>query len=97
MTVSSVETSIRKAPLAQSRCEPGETLQRALEVEGTQLLDVPGEALEQVGTAVISRTCWHEFWLRFGQTTGPSGSNAFTRPWKPRTPSLEEAAAALSR
>ena len=32
-----------------SRTNLGETLQRALEADGTQLLDVPGEAHEQVG------------------------------------------------
>ena len=48
-------------------------------------------------TAVISRTCWREFWLRFGQALGPSGLNASTRPRKPRTLSQEGAVTALSR
>ena len=36
-----------------SRTNLGETLQRALEVDGTQLLDVPGEAHEQVGRVEV--------------------------------------------
>ena len=44
--------------------------------------------------SVGSRTCWHEFWLRFGQALGPSGLNASTRPWKPRTLSQEGAVTA---
>ena len=36
-----------------SRTNLGETLQRALEADGTQLLDVPGEAHEQVGRVEV--------------------------------------------
>ena len=36
-----------------SRTNFGETLQRALEADGTQLLDVPGEAHEQVGRVEV--------------------------------------------
>ena len=37
------------------------------------------KSVELKCVAVISRTSWREFWLRFGQTLGQSGSNAFTR------------------
>ena len=76
-----------------------ETLQRALEADGTQVLDVPGEAHEQVGRleVVILKTCWHEFWLRFGQALGPPGRSAFTRPWKPKILSQEDAVTAPFR
>ena len=36
-----------------SRTNLGESLQRALEADGTQLLDVPGEAHEQVGRVEV--------------------------------------------
>ena len=36
-----------------SRTNLGETLQRALEADGTQLLDIPGEAHEQVGRVEV--------------------------------------------
>ena len=36
-----------------SRTNLGETLQRAVEADGTQLLDVPGEAHEQVGRVEV--------------------------------------------
>ena len=36
-----------------SRTNLGETLQRALDADGTQLLDVPGEAHEQVGRVEV--------------------------------------------
>ena len=51
-TVSSMDTSLRKAPFAEScvsRTQLGETLQRALEADGSQLSDVAGEVHEQVG------------------------------------------------
>ena len=47
--------------------------------------------------AVISRTCWHEIWLRFGQALGPSGWRAFTRPWKPKILSQDDAVTAPFR
>ena len=70
-----------------SRPNLGETLQRALEADGTQLLDVPGEAHEQVGRVEVHGRYSENMLarLRFGQTLRPSGSNASTRPWKPRT------------
>ena len=70
-----------------SRTNLGETLQRALEADGTQLLDIPGEAHEQVGRVEvhgrISSTCYFGSWLRFIHTLVLIGLNAFTRPWKP--------------
>ena len=106
-TVSSVDRILRKAPLAQSRCESnqlGETLQRALEARGrghpNSWTFLERHMSKSVGlrcTAVISRTCWREFWLRFGQALGTSGSNASTRLLKPRTPSQGGAATAHSR
>ena len=69
-TVPSVDTSLRKAPV--DRINMGETLQRALEADGTQLLDVPGEAHEQVGRVEVygrySETMLAR--LRFGQNLG---------------------------
>ena len=46
---------------------------------------------------VILKTCWHEFWLRFGQALGLSGWSAFTRPWKPKILSQEDAVTVLFR
>ena len=84
-----------------SRTNLNETLQRTLEADGAQLLDVPGEAHEQVVRVEVHGRYVEDMLarvlLRFGQTFGPVGSNASTRPWKPRTPSLEGAATALSR
>ena len=84
-----------------SRTNLGETLQRALEADGTQLLDVPGEAHEQVGRVEVHgryfEICWHEFWLRFDQALGLSGWSAFTRPWRPKILSQDDAAKVLFR
>ena len=87
------------------RTNLGETLQRALEADGTQLLDVPGEAHEQVSRVEVHgrffffflKICWHEFWLRFDQALGLSGWSAFTRPWKPKILSQDDAAIVLFR
>ena len=100
-----METSLRKArwlKVDAGRTNVGETLQRALEADGTLLLDVPGEAHEQVGRVEVhgryfEDMCWHEFWLRFDQALGLSGWSAFTRPWKPKILSQDDAAIVLFR
>ena len=56
-TVSSVDTILRKAPLAQSRCKSnqlGENVATNARGRGhPKLLDVPGEAHEQVGRVEV--------------------------------------------
>ena len=42
----------------------GETLQRALEADGTQLLDIPGEAHEQAGSVEVCARCIQDLLLR---------------------------------
>ena len=104
-TVSSVDTSLRKAPLAQSRCESDQFWGNFCNERSRQMAPNSWTFLERhtsksVGlrcTAVISRTCWRELWLRFGQALGPSGSNASTRPWRPKILSQDDAAIVLFR
>ena len=79
-----------------SRTNLGETLQRALEADGTELLDVPGEADEQVGRVEVHGRYFEDTLARV-LAHGPSGLNASTRPRKPRTLSQEGAVTALSR
>ena len=47
-----------------SRTNLGETLQRALEADGTQLLDIPGEAHEQVGRVEVHGLYFEDMRLR---------------------------------
>ena len=67
----------------ESRTNLGEMLQRALEADGTQLLDVPGEAHEQVGRVEVHGRYFEDMLTRvlrrFGQALGLSGWSAFTR------------------
>ena len=53
--------------LADGRCksnESGMTLQRALEADGTQLLDIPGEAHEQAGRVEVPGRYFEDLLLR---------------------------------
>ena len=50
-TVSPLDTCVRSSEMAEGRCQQDEkTLQRALEADARKLLDIPGEAHEQVGS-----------------------------------------------
>ena len=55
-----------------SRTNLGETLQRALEADGTQLLDVPGEAHEQVGRVEVRGRYFEEMLARVLAQIRPS-------------------------
>ena len=90
-----------KAPLLKvdaGRTNLGETLQRALEADGTQLLDVLGEAHEQVEVHgryfedMLARVL-----AQIRQALGLSGWSAFTRPWRPKILSQDDVARVLFR
>ena len=55
-----------------SRTNLGETLQRALVADGTQLLDVPGEAHEQVGRVEVHGRCFEDMLARVLAQIHPS-------------------------
>ena len=64
------------------------------EADGTQLLDVPGEAHEQVGRVEVHGRYFEDMLARvlaqIRQAFGPSGWSAFTRPRKPQILSQED-------
>ena len=55
-----------------NRTNLGETLQRALEADGTQLLDVPGEAHEQVGRVEVHGRYFEDMLARVLAQSRPS-------------------------
>ena len=70
-----MDASLRKArwlKVDASRTNLGETLQRALEADGTQLLDVPGEAHEQVGRVEVHGRYFEDMLARVVAQIRPS-------------------------
>ena len=76
-----------------SRTNLRETLQRALEADGTQLLDVPGEAHEQVGRVEVHGRYFEDMLARVLAQIRPS-----SRPeWLECTHQTLEAKSSLTR
>ena len=92
-TISSLDTGLRKGPrwlkVDASRTNLGETLQRALEADGTQLLDIPGEAHEQVGRVEVHGRYFEDMLTRVLAQIHPSSRGDWLecvhQTWKPRT------------
>ena len=86
-----------------SRTNLGETLQRALEVDGTQLLDVLGEAHEQVGRVDVHGRYFEDMLARVLSQIRPSswdrvaGVHSPDHAWMPKILSQNDAVAAPFR
>ena len=99
-----MDTSLRKArwlKVDASRTNLGETLQRALEADGTQLLDVPGEEHEQVGRVEVHGRYFEDMLARVWAQIRPSSRaewlECLHQTMKPKVLSQDDAAVVLFR